>query len=364
MNRAARLLFLLLFTAVTARAHPILQNPLWIDPCPQSVTVYLDVSVRELNVVQNLPLGTDGGFDLSQAEEFAERHKDYVLDHFHVKADGKEIKGSVTTIVPPDMKNTRPALELPDNSRFRYVIHYPLPAAPAVLSFRQNMCVEFPSAPGVPWDLSYEYRYGAAPLESPLQYGPLRRDSDLTFNTGYVGTAVAGTIVREPTPLSWAGLWLMFAAAMALGSSLTLRNCQVAAVLWMASYIGAEHLAVTIPVWLMALVSGACAILAAVDNIHGHGMELQPRRRVALLLIGSISFGMGLHDDRMTLNNSERLWPVLLFLSAIAAAVLIYGLKRLVSNRSGNAARVFLQTTSLAVCGAAIWFLLRVLHVK
>jgi hypothetical protein len=93
-------------------------------------------------------------------------------------------------------------------------------------------------------------------------------------------------------------------------------------------------------------------------------VEPQPLRKLALLLTGSAFFGRGLHYDRMTLNDSERLWPVLLFLSAIATAALIYGLKRLISNRGENAARVFLQTTSLAVCGAAIWFLLRVLHVK
>ena len=60
MIRVVRLLILSLFAAIAADAHPILQNPLWIDPSPKAVTLYLDVSVRELIVVQGCPVSKDG----------------------------------------------------------------------------------------------------------------------------------------------------------------------------------------------------------------------------------------------------------------------------------------------------------------
>jgi hypothetical protein len=91
---------------------------------------------------------------------------------------------------------------------------------------------------------------------------------------------------------------------------------------------------------------------------------LQPRRRIALLLTGTVFFATGLAYERMVINNSERLWPVLMFLSAIAVAAAVSGLKHLLAKREGHVRRLFLQISSLAVCGASIWLLLLLLKVK
>ncbi|HEX2751341.1 MAG TPA: hypothetical protein VHM91_25250 [Verrucomicrobiales bacterium] len=354
-----RLFLLSLFAAVTAKAHPILQNPLWIDPSPKAVTLYLDVSVRELIVVQGCPVSKDGEFDLLMAGDFAAKHEGYLLDHIHVKADGQTIKGTVREVLPPEpSKDHKPGLEAPDVTRFRFVIDYPLgETPPAVLSFSHNMCVEFPSSPGIAWDLSYLYRYGTVPGGTPRAFGPLRGDEELNFR-------FAGALIEEAMPIRWAVLWLLFVAAMALGSPLRLFWYQTAAIVWMGVYLGTASYTGYIPLWLMALPGGAATILAAVDNIHSHDTDIQPRRRVALLLTGTAFFAMGLAYERMILNNGERMWPVVMFLSANAAAALIRGLKGLAAKSRPSVNRLCLQLSSLAVCALSIWLLLILLKIK
>src|SRR5262245_58858193 len=101
MHRAARLLVLWLLTIAGAGAHPVLVNQAWIESSPDHITVRLRVSVRELIVVQGLPVTADGRVDRIQAEDIAPKHSGYVLDHWHVKADGEPVKGTVTNLSPP-----------------------------------------------------------------------------------------------------------------------------------------------------------------------------------------------------------------------------------------------------------------------
>ena len=76
-----------------AEAHPILQNPLWITVKPDLMQLKLYVSLRELNVVQGLPIALDGAVDLELAKETAPRHDEYVLDHLNFRADGVPLQG-------------------------------------------------------------------------------------------------------------------------------------------------------------------------------------------------------------------------------------------------------------------------------
>ncbi len=365
MNRVARFFLLLFLTVSAAGAHPILQNPVWIDPCPEGVTLYLDVSVRELIVIQKLPVAADGGFDVLEAEDYAARHPDYVLGHFRVKADHKVLTGKVTQIIPPQLPaNFKPELEGPDNARFRFIIHYPFSSPPSVLSFSHTMGREFPSAPGVAWDLSYLYRYGAGPMGSPKAFGSLREGEELSFHTGFSGgTEVAGSLVKRSTPRLWAALWLLFAAAITLGGPLRLGWYQAAALLWMGAWLVAGSYGGTIPLWLMALPGGACVILAAVDNIYSHDTPPHPLRRRILLFTGCVFFAMGLSNDPMSMVYGDRLWPVVMFFSAVVVAAAMLWLKRLAAKRGAKAERFVLQMSSLLVCGAAIWVMLLVLHI-
>ncbi|RYD31977.1 MAG: hypothetical protein EOP86_16710 [Verrucomicrobiaceae bacterium] len=98
---AAAVLAWLLLAAGTARAHPMLQNPLWIEITPQHLTIKLQVSVRELCVVQGVPITLDGTVDEAQAEDAAPRHSPYLLDHLDLRADGNSLTGKVLGIDPP-----------------------------------------------------------------------------------------------------------------------------------------------------------------------------------------------------------------------------------------------------------------------
>lgn len=374
MNQTALLRGLLLLLGLwlgagTGTAHPILQNPVWIEASPEKVTLRLDVSVRELIVVQKLETSSDGSVEVELAAEYAERHRDYLLDHFHVKADGRPLTGNITGITPPRQITT--GLEGPDRAHFRYHIDYPLTTPPAVLSFSQDMCKEFPSAPGVPWDLSYAYRYGP-PGATPLKFGALLRDNAITFHTGFAGTAAttpSGTGLTVPSevtrtrPVPWTVLWILFAAAMGLNRALPKLWIKTGAVLWMGGYLAAGLSDHRIPEWLPVLAAGAVTILAAADNIYTWAGDSPEKRRRALLLTGCLVFGWGLSPLQPAGVSSARLWMVLLVILPIVTAAAMAGLKTLLKRKGVPALRGFIQLTSLALCLAAIRFMLELLDV-
>lgn len=114
-----------------AEAHPILQNPLWITVKPDLMQLKLYVSLRELNVVQGLPIALDGSVDLEQAKETAPRHDGYVLDHLHFRADGVPLQGKVTSRTAPG--EIGKGVEASDRAHYIYLIDYPLSSPPAIL---------------------------------------------------------------------------------------------------------------------------------------------------------------------------------------------------------------------------------------
>ena len=373
----------LLLTLVSVQAHPILQNPVWIESSPDHLTIKLDVSVRELIVVQGLAQGSDGSVDLDEAAGTAEKHSGYLLDHFHCKADDRLLAGTVIQIKPP--KEIISAPDGPDNAHFRYTINYPLSEPPGVLSFSQNMCVEFPSAPGVPWDLSYAYRYGREG-ETPVKFGVLLRDREISFSSGFArsypiisppaspadetnsGPATWRTEairdIKIPRPGVWFVLWLLFVTTVTLGGFLRLLWYQLAAALWFGSYLAAPQITGVLPLWLLALLVGATAILAAADNIHANAASTAAcHRRVILLLSGALFCGASLGQVQPGLMDSTRGWMALLLLSALALAATLTGLRRLSGPAESARCRFCVQLSSLACCGGAIFAMLRLLEV-
>jgi hypothetical protein len=322
-------------------------------------------------VVQGLREAEDGGADLDEAIDLAPKHSGYVLDHFHVKADGQRLEGAVTNIEPPKRIGT--GLEGPDRAHFTYTIRYLLPKPPAVLAFSQNMCVEFPSAPGVPWDLSYATRYG--PPENPtMKLSVLTRDAELSYYTGFAGAPVpdasaggppvevAGSMVVVPRPLSWAALWLLFVAAVVLGGGLDSLWYKAGAVLWLGGFLAAGALLSRgLPLWAVALPGGVITIMAAVDNIYSCA-DPHPGRRRILFVAGCLCFGVGLSLQPPPGEMGLRGWGGVLILPALAVAAGLFGLGRLLRKRGAGAERLFTQLLSLAVCGSAVWLMLRLLR--
>ena len=371
MHRAARLFTWLLLTLAGAQAHPILQNPVWIAASPDRITVDLHVSIRELIVVQGLTVTADGRVDTLQAEELAPKHAGYLLDHWQIKADGTPLTGTVTEIKPP--KTIGEGLEGPDRAHFVYTIEYPLAHPPAVLSFRQTMCVEFPSAPGVPWDLSYAYRYGPHG-ETPRKFGAMARDQTLNVKTGF-GPATPGTspgdppasgpeIIHEPMPATLLGLWIVFLAATVIGRTFSLHApfpYTGPVIAWAAGFLAMRFLPAGAPAWLLYLIAGAVTIFTAADNIHSAASG--PRRyRLALLYTGALVFGAIAAAQVRAFPQLDRLWQ-LAPLPAAAIAVLIgAGIARIASQNQARTATLLMQVASLICCLDAAWLMLKLLE--
>ena len=278
-------LLLGLLLAGPALAHPILQNPVWIEVAPDRIKVKLYVSMRELNVVQGLPIAADGAVDPGQAEESAPRHSPYVLDHLDFRADGVPLSGKVGSIEPP--KHVGKGVEAPDRAHFIYRIEYPLATPPARITFSHTMVKEFPSAPGVPWDLSYAYRFGP-PEATPTEFGAISRGTEVFYLTGFApapGAAPVGAAPASRHQPFLIGLALLGAAlGLGMASRALLARLLVAlTAAWLAGWGLGAGTGWQMPRFLAAALGGIGILLTAVDNIHRPLAGLPPRRWGLLL---------------------------------------------------------------------------------
>ena len=253
----------------TAGAHPILQNPIWIEVGPSVMKVKLYVSMRELNVIQGLPIAADGAVDMAEAEESAPRHSDYVLSHLDFRGDGVVLPGKIMQITPP--KFVGKGVEAPDRAHFIFRMEYPLLVPPAQVTFSHTMVKEFPSAPGVPWDLSYAYRFG--PIDAtPLKFGAIPRDTEVKYDTGF--PQAAGTLPPESKGSPQRPILIQLAllgAALGLGVWSGTRLGGILGIVSISLLVGWGCGMVTgwqIPGFLAAALGGIGILLAAVDNIH------------------------------------------------------------------------------------------------
>ncbi|MES2709194.1 MAG: hypothetical protein V4726_21540 [Verrucomicrobiota bacterium] len=289
-----RALLLVWLAAGWAGAHPMLQNPLWIEITPRRLAVKLQVSVRELCVVQGLPITVEGTVDEGQAEDTAPRHSGYVLDHLEFRADGGLLTGRVLGIDPPE--RIKQGGEGTDNSHFTYRLEYPLSKPLATgLTLTQTMVKEFPSAPGVPWDLSYAFRCGTAanPMKS---IGVLPRDTRISFRADGSMAAeerTAGSGKPDVLPPAQAGLMALW-AALGLNAA-SRRDALRVAVSGGVAFAGGGAAAVfggfQAPGFVLAALAGVGVLLTAVDNIHRPGAP-PDRRRFLLAVLFSLAAGL------------------------------------------------------------------------
>lgn len=286
--------FLTVLAADSAPAHPMLQNAMWIEIGPAKIAVRMEVSVRELCVVQGLPITLDGTVDEALAEDTAPRHAPYVLDHLEFQGDGKILSGKVVGIDPPS--HVKQGGEGTDKSYFIYRLEYPLPApAPGRFTLTQTMVKEFPSAPGVPWDLSYAFRCGT-PAEPMKNYGVLPRDSRISFKAdGSMATEEAGGRENpEALPPAQAGLMALWGA---LGLNTASRRDALRVALLALGTFAAGCALGTVggfqgTVWILAGLAGVGVLLTSVDNIHRPGVPAD-RLRFILTAVFSLAAGLG-----------------------------------------------------------------------
>ena len=353
-------LLLIAVLTIGAQGHPILQNPMWIEFTPEGLEVRVDVSVRELIVVQGLPQDVDGMVDEGLAAELAPKHMPYLLDHLTFRADGLPLTGSVVRIEPP--KKIGKGLEGPDRAHFNVYLVYPFGGKPPrTIGVSHRMCVEFPSAPGVPWDFSYAWRFG--PKGAPPQLGALYRDREVVFATGLGPVAAAAgeaagqrlDLTPERTRRRWAmlaGVWSLLAGLGSGGLSGKWRRG--AAMVWLVAFLGMNLSGMALPGVLAAFAAGAATVLLAMDQIH-EGRTLV--RRGVLLVAGAAVFGLALAGAVPV--QGGRAWLAGVLVSCLASATGAWQLSRLLSRREGGGVRAMRQVLALAAAAGAVVLMLQ-----
>lgn len=350
-------LILLSFLSMLVRpamAHPILQNPIWIELAPDRMKVKLYVSIRELNVVQGLPIAPEGTLEMGLAEESAPRHSPYVLDHLHFRGDGAPLTGRVLNIEPP--KHVGKGSEAPDRAHFIYYLEYQLTTPPARVTFSHTMVKEFPSAPGVPWDLSYAYRFG--PVDAvPTQFGAIPRDTEVFYDTGFAAASGQMAVALPPQPHQGFLIRLaLLGAALGLGIQHLTQLGRVALASGLAGLAGwaiAVGTGWTMPPFLAAALGGIGILLASVDNIHRSAKPPTLRRWWLITLFPLVSGWAA-----WGVTKGSALTPAVLggfcllaFLGALVAGAALVSLgAKPASSNAAPARRPLLQLASLLVC--------------
>lgn len=123
-------------------AHPVSQGSMDISLLSDRIEILVRVSQEELWVAEALSKE-----ESRRGLEPINRHAEYLLDHLHIRADGKPLSGR--------------AVELPQTLAgfLPYRFEYPLKTAePRQIEMRQDVLREFEFAPGNAWEASYVVR--------------------------------------------------------------------------------------------------------------------------------------------------------------------------------------------------------------
>ncbi len=192
--------------ARTATAHPVAQGALEVVVFPERITVTARVSMEEVLVA-----GAYGGQKTASVIEMVRAHGNYLLAHFRVAADGRQLDGRV--FKAPDQADGRPVYEL----EYRL-----LGSMPARVVFQQDALREFEFAPGNPWEASYVVRVsrtGESPVEGLLLASrePLVIDLNSAVRAGLDEARLVKSYIRHGVMHILSGYdHLLFIAALAL----------------------------------------------------------------------------------------------------------------------------------------------------
>jgi hypothetical protein len=187
-------------------AHPVAQGALDVVVFPERVSVTARVSMEEVLVA-----AAYGAQKTTSVLEMMRAHGDYLLAHFRVAADGRQLDGRVVKV--PEQADGRPVYEL----EYRWV-----GGAPARIVFQQDALREFEFAPGNPWEANYVVRierHGGSAIEGLLLSSARSLAVDLNRMTSGVDRArMAREYVHHGIMHILSGYdHLLFIAALALG---------------------------------------------------------------------------------------------------------------------------------------------------
>lgn len=281
-------LALLLASVLTASAHPLLQNAMWVVFAPDRVRVATNVTLREIMVAQQVGAETDAA--LSAA---AEKHADYVLRHLALRVGTQELVGRIEKITPPVLFGGEP-----EQTFYQYQLDYPLPsgALPASVNFAHTMLKEWPYSPGQPWDVTYLVRLKRSDRPE-VDTGLLRAQSPQDFQTGWSSAEAShtahpfGAYFQHGVMHILTG-WdhLLFVTALVLATATFWEMFKVIAAFTLAHTITLAVSVLTgfrLPDSFVEPVIAGSIIFVALENI------LWPRRSHGWLRLG-VAFGFGL----------------------------------------------------------------------
>ena len=177
--------FLLCLLADVAQAHPFLQDSWWVVVETNRLVMRVSATLREVAVVQKVPVPTNGLTDLGAIQTALTHHGSYLLKALKLEADGAPLSGEVLdwqlvgdagAAEPADsplyLERTHAAFDL----EFRFGAAGP----PHEITFGHATLKEHRYAPGVPWDVTYALTVKDAGLKD-IAAGIVRIDLPFTL---------------------------------------------------------------------------------------------------------------------------------------------------------------------------------------
>ncbi len=177
MKTLSRFIFALALAAgFAAQAHPVAQGALDLQIAPEKISLQLRVSGEEVMVAD-----TFSGGNQPKAATLAEvwsRHGEYLLQHFKVFANDRQLPGRVIHV------------EAATNDGVAYQLEYAVATRPDRLRLEENVLNEIEFAPGNPWEASYVGRISQQ--GQPAQEGwLLSRKQPLQFDCNWTTSAAS-----------------------------------------------------------------------------------------------------------------------------------------------------------------------------
>ena len=415
---------LLWLLADVAQAHPFLQDSWWVVVETNRLVMRVSATLREIAVVQKVPVPTNGLTDLGAIQTALTHHGGYLLKSLKLEADGVPLSGEVLDWqLVGDAGATEPAdsplyLER-THAAFDLEFRFGAAGPPREITFGHATLKEHRYAPGVPWDVTYALTVKDAglkdiaagivrvdlpftlalkmPTNAPSASAPTPASSAMASTTGPPGLPVpamkptrsdvmAGFKASDPSASFTSYLrlgihhiltgydHLLFLAALALAAVRLADFFRLIATFTLAHSLTVTLSAlgyVRLPPWFVEPFIAASIVFVAVENL------VSPRRagarsRLALAfgfgLVHGLGFAGGLVDAIGGTGGASLAMAILAFCLGVELGHLMVGLPFWCAVRANRAefgerpaARVH-RAGSVAIAAGGIYFLVAALR--
>ena len=415
---------LLWLLADVAQAHPFLQDSWWVVVETNRLVMRVSATLREIAVVQKVPVPTNGLTDLGAIQTALTHHGGYLLKSLKLEADGVPLYGEVLDWqLVGDAGATEPAdsplyLER-THAAFDLEFRFGAAGPPREITFGHATLKEHRYAPGVPWDVTYALTVKDAglkdiaagivrvdlpftlalkmPTNAPSASAPTPASSAMASTTGPPGLPVpamkptrsdvmAGFKAADPSASFTSYLrlgihhiltgydHLLFLAALALAAVRLADFFRLIATFTLAHSLTVTLSAlgyVRLPPWFVEPFIAASIVFVAVENL------VSPRRagarsRLALAfgfgLVHGLGFAGGLVDAIGGTGGASLAMAILAFCLGVELGHLMVGLPFWCAVRANRAefgerpaARVH-RAGSVAIAAGGIYFLVAALR--